>query len=54
LSLYVYRVRGLAAYHAKVKASAAHRVSAIRRNEFGEASFSFTAPDGHVFNLLEQ
>lgn len=53
LSLYTYRVSGLASYHAKVKASAAHNVTAIFRNEFGEQSFSFTAPDGHVFTLLE-
>jgi uncharacterized glyoxalase superfamily protein PhnB len=54
LSLYVYRVKGLANYHAKVKASAATKVTAITRNEFGEQSFSFTAPDGHTFTLLEQ
>jgi uncharacterized glyoxalase superfamily protein PhnB len=54
LSLYTYRVKGLAAYHAKVKASAARNVTALLRNEFGEPSFSFTAPDGHVFTLVEQ
>jgi uncharacterized glyoxalase superfamily protein PhnB len=54
LSLYTYRVKGLAAYHAKVKASAATRVTTITPNEFGEQSFSFTAPDGHTFTLLEQ
>lgn len=54
LSLYTYRVRNIATYHAKVKASAARNVTALRRNEFGEISFSFTAPDGHTFTLLEQ
>jgi catechol 2,3-dioxygenase-like lactoylglutathione lyase family enzyme len=54
LSLYTYRVQGIVTYHAKVKASAARNVTALLRNEFGEPSFSFTAPDGHVFTLVEQ
>ena len=53
-SLYTYRVRDIAAYHAKVKASAATHVSAVLKNEFGEASFSFRAPDGHTWTLVGQ
>lgn len=51
-SLYTYRVSDIAAYHAKVKASAATHVTAVLKNEFGEPSFSFRAPDGHSWNLV--
>jgi catechol 2,3-dioxygenase-like lactoylglutathione lyase family enzyme len=53
MSLYTFRVRDLDAYHARIKASAATDVSPIVKNEFGERSFSFTAPDGYVWTLLE-
>lgn len=51
-SLYTYRVKDITAYHAKVKASAATHVTAVAKNEFGEASFSFRAPDGHTWTLV--
>ncbi len=53
LSLYTYRVNGIEGFHAKVKASKATNVTDIMKNEFGEKSFSFVAPDGHTFTLVE-
>lgn len=52
-SLYTYRVRGIEKYREKVKASKATNVTAIQTNEFGEKSFSFVAPDGYFWTLLE-
>jgi uncharacterized glyoxalase superfamily protein PhnB len=51
-SLYTYRVTAIESYHAKVKASRATGVTEIMKNEFGEQSFSFTAPDGHFWTLV--
>lgn len=53
LSLYTFRVRNLDAYLAKVRASTATEITPIARNEFGERSFSFTAPDGYMWTLVE-
>ena len=44
--------RDTTAYHAKVKASQATQVTAVLKNEFGELSFSFRAPDGHSWALV--
>ncbi|MGH9837567.1 MAG: VOC family protein [Blastocatellia bacterium] len=52
LSLYTYRVADIEAYNAKVKASKATGVTGVLTNEFGEKSFSFTAPDGHAWTLV--
>jgi hypothetical protein len=52
LSLYTYRVRDLAAYHARVAASGARELTPVQANEFGEPSFSFRAPDGHAWTLV--
>lgn len=51
-SLFTYRVADLAAYHAKVKASQATDVTPLLKNEFGEMSFGFKAPDGHSWALV--
>jgi uncharacterized glyoxalase superfamily protein PhnB len=51
-SLYTYRVRGIEKYREKVKASKATNVTEIHKNEFGEKSFSFTAPDGYFWTIL--
>jgi hypothetical protein len=51
-SLYTYRIADLAAYHAKVKASKATDVTPMLKNEFGEMSFGFKAPDGHSWVLV--
>ncbi len=54
LALFIYRVDNLNEYHERIKASAATAVTAIIRNEFGESSFGFVAPDGMYWNLLAQ
>ena len=51
-SLYTYRVASLDDYYGRVKASRASDLTDIGTNEFGERSFSFTAPDGYVWTLL--
>jgi len=53
LSLYTYRVKGIQNYYAKVKASPATGLTEIQMNEFGEKSFSFVAPDGYFWTILE-
>lgn len=52
-SLYTFRVKGIADYRQKVKNSRATKVTEIIRNEFGEQSFSFVAPDNYFWTLLE-
>ncbi|MCS6874166.1 MAG: VOC family protein [Pyrinomonadaceae bacterium] len=53
-SLYTYNVNGIDFYHQKVKSSKAQNVTDILRNEFGEKSFTFVAPDGYFWNLIER
>jgi len=53
LTLFTYAVADMDAYHAKVSASEARRVTDIMENEFGELSFSFIAPDGTDWTLVE-
>jgi hypothetical protein len=52
LTLFTYRVSDIKDYHARVRASSATKVSAIIKNEFGELSFSFRAPDGMDWVLV--
>ena len=52
-SLYTYRVNDLAGYRERISASAARDVTEIFLNEFGEQSFSFIAPDGYFWTLIE-
>ncbi len=52
-SLYTYRVKNIENYHKKVKSSKATAVTEIQKNEFGERSFSFIAPDGYFWTILE-
>ena len=52
-SLYTYRVRGIENYRQKIKASKAKNVTEIEKNEFNEKSFSFIAPDGYFWTILE-
>ncbi|MGE5658047.1 MAG: VOC family protein [Actinomycetota bacterium] len=54
LSLYTYRVRDLADYYQKVRASHATHLTDIINNEFGEQSFSFVAPDGYFWTLISR
>lgn len=53
-SLYTYRVRGIEEYRRRVLESRASGVTEIVENEFGEKSFSFVAPDGYFWTLLEK
>ena len=52
-SLYTARVGDLAAMHRRVSDSDARAVGAIAADEFGTPAFSFTAPDGFVWTLLQ-
>lgn len=53
MSLYTYRVRGIKEYFNRIKTSKAEQVTEIINNEFGEESFSFVAPDGYFWTLIE-
>lgn len=53
MSLYTYRVSSIAEYFERVKASKAQKITEIVANEFGEQSFSFIAPDGYFWTLIE-
>jgi catechol 2,3-dioxygenase-like lactoylglutathione lyase family enzyme len=53
MCLYTYNVDGLEVYSDRVKASLAQNLTDIVTNEFGEKSFSFVAPDGYFWTLLE-
>jgi catechol 2,3-dioxygenase-like lactoylglutathione lyase family enzyme len=52
-SLYTYRVKGVEDYYKRVKSSNAKDLTDIKTNEFGEKSFSFIAPDGYFWTILE-
>jgi catechol 2,3-dioxygenase-like lactoylglutathione lyase family enzyme len=53
MSLYTYRVGEIEQYRDRIKASAAQAVTEICENEFGDRSFSFTAPDGYFWTFVE-
>ncbi|MBD2386513.1 VOC family protein [Cylindrospermum sp. FACHB-282] len=53
MCLYTYRVRGIHSYFERVQGSNAQKITNIVSNEFGEMSFSFVAPDGYFWNLVE-
>jgi catechol 2,3-dioxygenase-like lactoylglutathione lyase family enzyme len=53
MSLYTYRVQGLQAMCDRIQSSPAQNITEIIPNEFNELSFSFTAPDGYFWNLVE-
>ena len=53
-SLYTLRVADIEHYHQKLQGSGATNVTDICKNEFGERSFSFVAPDGYFWTLIEQ
>jgi catechol 2,3-dioxygenase-like lactoylglutathione lyase family enzyme len=52
-SLYTYRVKRIEDYRKRVKDSQAKDVTDIMKNEFGEKSFSFVAPDGYFWTIVE-
>jgi uncharacterized glyoxalase superfamily protein PhnB len=53
MCLYTYSVDGLEVYSDRIQASPAENITDIVSNEFGEKSFSFVAPDGYFWTLLE-
>jgi uncharacterized glyoxalase superfamily protein PhnB len=53
MSLYTYRVREIQTYCDRIQQSSAQNVTNIVSNEFGEMSFSFIAPDGYFWTLVE-
>ncbi|MEM9487026.1 MAG: VOC family protein, partial [Cyanobacteria bacterium P01_F01_bin.116] len=54
VSLYTYQVQNLEEYRRRIHSSLAKQVTDIVMNEFGKRSFSFIAPDGYFWNLIEQ
>ena len=53
-SLYTLRVHSIQSTHEKVQLTAATGVTEIWSNEFGELSFSFVAPDGYFWTILQK
>ncbi|WP_414565359.1 MULTISPECIES: VOC family protein [unclassified Anabaena] len=53
ISLYTYRIREIEEYCDRIQASSVQKYTNIVENEFREKSFSFVAPDGYFWNLLE-
>ncbi len=54
LTLFTYAVVDIEKYHRAVARSDATRVTDVMLNEFGELSFSFVAPDGSDWVLVER
>ncbi|MGB3292664.1 MAG: VOC family protein [Phormidesmis sp.] len=54
MSLYTYRVSDLARIRDHIHASAAENLTDIVTDEFGDRSFSFIAPDGYFWTLIER
>ena len=53
MSLYTYRVRSADDFRNRVIEHGATGVTEILPNEFGKPSFSFIAPEGSAWNLIE-
>lgn len=53
VSLYTYCVGDIGRYRDRVQASSAQAITEIVENEFGDRSFSFIAPDGYFWTLVE-
>lgn len=51
--LYTLRVQAIELCHQRVEHSAATQITPIIRNEFNEHSFSFCAPDGYAWNVIQ-
>jgi len=52
--LYTFAVRDILDYYQRVSDSNAKNITAVEVNEFGEQSFSFVAPDGYFWTLVEK
>jgi uncharacterized glyoxalase superfamily protein PhnB len=53
MCLYTYKVQEIETYWQLVRESAAKQITEIVNNEFAEKSFSFVAPDGYFWNIVE-
>jgi catechol 2,3-dioxygenase-like lactoylglutathione lyase family enzyme len=53
MCLYTYRVKGIETYFQRVRESTAKQITELVSNEFAEMSFSFVAPDGYFWNIVE-
>ncbi|AFY35542.1 VOC family protein [Calothrix sp. PCC 7507] len=53
ISLYTYRVGGIEEFSDRISQTPAQNLTSIVANEFGEKSFSFMAPDGYFWTLVE-
>ena len=51
MCLYTYRVDNINHYFESIKLTSAENITEIENNEFGESSFSFTAPDGYFWTI---
>ena len=51
--LYTMKVKEIQEYHQLVSSSEATETTTVCENEFSEKSFSFVAPDGYFWNLIE-
>lgn len=54
MSLYTYRVDGVETWRDRINSSPAQQLTDIVTNEFGDRSFSFIAPDGYFWTLIER
>lgn len=52
MCLYSYRVSPINYYFERIESTSAKNITAIEKNEFGEMSFSFTAPDGYSWTIV--
>ena len=53
MCLYTYKVQRIEIFWQRVRESAAQQITEIIINEFAEKSFSFVAPDGYFWNIVE-
>ena len=53
MCLYTYQVQGIETYFQQVRESTATQITEIVSNEFAQRSFSFIAPDGYFWNIVE-
>ena len=53
LTLYTYQTKDIDALRKRVRKNGAKKITKIHENEFGERSFSFDAPDGYAWNIIE-
>lgn len=51
MCLYTYRVSDINYYFESIQSTSTENITAIENNEFGEMSFSFTAPDGYFWTV---